>query len=123
MNIVIIEQNKIFRESLKTALDQISDFTVISDMDNKGDLQCINNALVDLILIDYSLGVAKCKETIDKALKIWPFVKFFLLTNNKEECNYNYFKTIDTILKSSAKREFENKIKELSKMIKLKINI
>jgi len=34
MNIVIIEQNKIYRESLKTALDQIPDFKVVFDTDN-----------------------------------------------------------------------------------------
>ena len=112
MNIVILEQNKIFRESLKTALDQISDFTVISDMDSKGDLQCINNALVDLILIDYSFGKEKCKEIIEQALKVWPSVNFFLLANNKEECIYNCFITIDTILKNATKKEFENKIRQ-----------
>jgi len=112
MNIVIIEQNKIYRESLKTALDQIPDFIVVFDMDNTGSLENKKNIPVHLILIDYSLGEIKCNETMNKAVSIWPDVKFLLLTTYKEECNLNSNITIDFILKNSTKNEFENKIRK-----------
>ena len=113
MNILIIDRNIIYRESLRTALDQIPDFKVVSDMDNTGSLENINNTQVHLILIDYSLGKNKCNETMMKAVSLWPDVRFLLLSTYKEECNLNNIKTIDIILKNSTKKEFENKIRQL----------
>lgn len=112
MNIVIIEQNKIYRESLKTALDQIPDFKVVRDMGNDHNLEEINKDEVHLILIDCSLGKTICIETIKKAISFWPNVRFLFLINYKEECNFNYVKTIDLILKNSTKKEFEDKIRK-----------
>ena len=111
MNIIIIDQNIIYRESLRTALDQIPDFKVVFDMDNPGSLENINNIQVHLILIDYSFGKIKCNETMMKAVSLWPGVKFLLLSTYKEECNLNSIKTIDFMLKNSSKKEFENKIR------------
>jgi len=114
MNIVIIDQNIIYRESLKTALDQIPDFKVVWDMDNSGSLETINNGQVDLILIDYSDFVKiNGNELMLKAVSRWPGVKFLLLTTYKEECALNRIQTMDVILKNSTKKEFENKIKKL----------
>lgn len=114
INIIIIEQNKIFRESLKTALEQIPDFRIVVDMDNKGNLQSFKNVKVDLILIDYNLGENICNEIINETLSVNPDVKFLLLVGNTIECNFTCFKTIDTILRNSTKKEIENKIMELS---------
>ena len=93
MNIVIIEQNKIYCESPRTALDQIPDFKVIFVKDNNGSLQEIKNIQVHLILLDYNFGKSRCNETIDKASSVWPVVKFLLLTTYKEECNFNNTKS------------------------------
>jgi DNA-binding NarL/FixJ family response regulator len=114
MNIVIIDQNIIYRESLKTALDQIPDFNVVWDTDNSGYLETINNVHADLILIDYSDFVKiNGNELMLKAVSQWPGVKFLLLTTYKEERALNTLKPIDVILKNSTKKEFENKIKKL----------
>jgi DNA-binding NarL/FixJ family response regulator len=114
MNIVIIEQNKIFRESLKTALDQIPDLKVVFDTDNPGSLESLDNIQVHLILIDYNLGKVKCNETMNNAISLWPDVKFLLLTTYKEECNLNGIKATDVLLKNSSKKEFEYKIKTIT---------
>ncbi len=111
MNIVIIEQNKIFRESLKTALNQVNDFKVVFDADNSLFPETISHAQVNLLLIDYDLGEASCNETIANALSIWPAVRFLFLTNYKEECDLNFTKTEEAILKNSSKKEFEDKIR------------
>ena len=111
MNIVIIERNKIYRESLKTVLDQIPDFNVVFEMDNTGSLEDNKNIQVNLILIDYNLGKDKCNETVNKAISLWPDVKFLLLTTYKEEHDFERNKGFDVILKNSSKKEFEYKIK------------
>ncbi len=113
MNIVIIEQNKIFRESLKTVLNQIQDFKVIFDSDTINYTEDISNIHVNILLIDYNLGKSKCNETINKALVIWgTAVKFLLMTDFKAECAINGINTTDVILKNSSKKEFENKIRK-----------
>jgi DNA-binding NarL/FixJ family response regulator len=123
MNIVIIEQNKTYRESLKTALCQVNDFKVVFDADNSVFPDTIRQAQVNLLLIDYDLSEVTCNETIAKALSIWPAVRFLFLTNYKEECDLNFTKADKAILKTSSKKEFEDKIREhqSKKMNKLKI--
>ena len=112
MNIVIIEQNKTYRESLKTALCQVNDFKVVFDADNCRFPENINHTQVNLLLIDYDLGEITCNETITKALSIWPAVRFLFLTNYKEECDLNFNNEVEAILKNSSKKEFEDKIRE-----------
>jgi len=123
MNIVIIEQNKTYRESLKTALCQVNDFKVVFDADNSRFPENISHTQVNLLLIDYDLGEATCIETITKARSVWPTVRFLFLTNYKEEWNLNFTKAEEAILKTSSKKEFEDKIREQQskKINKLKI--
>ena len=111
MNIVIIEQNKIFRESLKTALNQVNDFKVVFDADDSRFPETISNVQVNLLLLDYSFGKITCDKTIAAALSIWPAVRFLFLTNYKEEFAFDSMKTTGAILKNSSKKEFEDKIR------------
>ena len=111
MNIVIIEQNKTYRESLKTALCQVNDFKVVFDADNSLFPETICHVPVNLLLIDYDLGEAACNETIAKARSVWPSARILYLTNYKEECDLNFTKTEEAILKNSSKKEFEDKIR------------
>jgi DNA-binding NarL/FixJ family response regulator len=111
MNIVIIEQNKTYRESLKTALSQVNDFKVVFDAGDNRFPETISNVQVNLLLLDYSFGEVKCNETITAALSIWPAVKILYLTNYKEECDLNFINTDQAILKNSSKKEFEDKIR------------
>ena len=111
MNIVIIDRNKIFRESLKTALDQIPEFKVVFDMENTGSLEDIRDIQVHLMLIDYNLGKDKCNETMKKAISLWSDVKFLFLTTYKEDRNFESNKIHGVIMKNSTKKEFEYKIK------------
>ncbi|MFZ4548906.1 MAG: hypothetical protein ACOYN4_15765, partial [Bacteroidales bacterium] len=107
------EQNKIYRESLKTALCQVNDFNVVFDADNNRFPETLNHVQVNLILIDYSFGEVKCNETISKALSVWPAARFLFLTDYKEECNFDNIKISAAILKNSSKKEFECRIREL----------
>ncbi len=114
MNIVIIEQNKIFRESLKTALKQIAGFNIVFDSDNNGCFDILSDQQIQLILIDNNITKSKCIEIKKKALVLWPSVKFLLLTSfKKEECNIDLDRATNAILKNSSKKDFENRIREL----------
>lgn len=113
MNIVICEQNKPFRESLMTALSQIKDFNVIMHC-GYSNLQFKNIEFqVDVFLMDYSIGDLKCCEIINKALAVWPEIKFLVMANYKEKLPFSFIKTGNYILKSSSKKEFEIKIRDI----------
>jgi len=112
MNIVIIEQNKIYRESLKVALDQIYDFNVVCDVENISYPEDLSHADINLILIDFSFGKNRCNEIMNKTLSVWPGVRFLLLADYKQECIIHKDKSCDIILKNSSKEEFEIKIRE-----------
>ena len=111
INIVIIEHNSIYRESLKTALDQVPGFKVVYDADNYTTMNKAGNAQVHEFLIDSESGISNCDETIRKAHADWPNARFLLLTAYREECNLHGRIKYDFILKNSSKKEFENKIK------------
>lgn len=113
MNIIIFEQNKVFRESLKTVLDQIQDFNIFMDTESDNCPETIYKEDIHLIILDSCLGKNKCHEIITKAVNYWPAVKLLFMINYKEECynweNYN----IDYIFKNSTKKEYEDKIRQL----------
>jgi two-component SAPR family response regulator len=109
---MIFEQNKVFRESLKTALDQIQDFNISFDTESDNYPETIYNEDIQLIIIDSCLGKNKCSEIISKAANIWPRVKHLFMINYKEEIS-NGFNNVDYILKPSTKKEFEDKIRDL----------
>lgn len=112
MNIVIIEQNKIFRESLKTVLNQIQDIEVVFDSDNFYKLENSGNYQIQLILIDFSISKEKCVNIITDALSLWPSVRFLFMINYTEEIPPNFNTTVDVIHKNASKKEFENKIRK-----------
>jgi len=111
-NIIIIEPNKIFRESLKTVLEQVHDFNVVFDTDNLYSLENYGNFQIQLVLIDFSIGKEKCENIITKALCLWPTVRFLFLVNYKEEIPPNCNSEVDVINKNASKIEIENKIRE-----------
>lgn len=113
MNIIIIEQNKVFRESLKTALDQIPDFKVVLDTDNDSYSETFNKEDIQLTLIDSFLGKSKCSRIIISIRNLWPSMKFLIMINYKEECENNGNNNIGYIFKNSTKKEYEDKIREL----------
>ncbi len=112
MNIVIIEQNTIYRKSLKTVLSQIDDFKIVFDSDNGDYLDQIPSAHIDLILLDFSIEKTECNEIINKAIARWQLVKIILLVYFKEDWKNNLRGVTDFIFKNSTKKEFVNKIRE-----------
>jgi DNA-binding NarL/FixJ family response regulator len=113
INIAIIDQNRTFRESLKTLLEQIQDFRVVLD---SGEDSCLRNPCndpVQVMLIDNAMGREKCNELIDEAISQFNHLKALILTMFKDELNLDSGKA-EVMLKCSSKKEFENRIKKLA---------
>ncbi|NVO04229.1 MAG: hypothetical protein HXX09_16165 [Bacteroidetes bacterium] len=113
INIIIIEQNKIFRESLKMVLDQIDGYKVVFDDDTV-------NSLLDskaeycfqIILLDWTSYDTEVTRTI---FKLYPSTKVLLLSNYIESTFPDIQLdgiSLDFIPKCSCKNVFEQKIKK-----------
>ncbi len=113
MNIIIIAQNKTFRESLKTTLEQIPDFEVVFATDNFYSIENPGQYKIQLILIDFSIGKEMCVNILTEALCRWQLIRFLFMINYKEEIPPNCNGLADVIKKNAGKQEFENKIREL----------
>ncbi len=112
INIAIIDQNETFRESLKTLLEQISDFRVVVDTDDGNFLKTPNTVPIQVLLIDNSIGKEKCNEFIQNTMLKSKSVKSLILTMYREDLVFCADRT-DIILKNSSKKDFENRIKNL----------
>ncbi|MHC1738151.1 MAG: response regulator [Ignavibacteriaceae bacterium] len=111
MEIVIIENNKHYREGLKTILNQIDDFNVVFDCCNFMDfINFIKKEPADIILLDYDMA----ESELCKISEIIPNIRIIIISNYSEIC---YFEKLinmgitDIILKNSIKTEFEKKIR------------
>ncbi|TSA27058.1 MAG: DNA-binding response regulator [Bacteroidetes bacterium] len=112
IHIAIIDQNKTYRESLKTILEQIEDFRVVHD---SPDGKCFNGSddiPVHILMIDGSMSKGKCSELVQNTLTSSISIKTIVLAMFNEELDYDYGKT-EVMLKSSSKREFELRIKKM----------
>ena len=67
---------------------------------------------VDLMIIDGSMGKEKCSMMMNHAITKWKSIKTLILAMYREDLEYNY-EHAEVMLKSSVKREFEEKIKNM----------
>jgi len=85
IHIAIIDQNEIYRESLKTLLEQIEGFRVVLV---SGDFNCSFNLLnnpVEVLLIDNSICNQKSDELIFKVSSKRKSIKVLALAMYNEE--------------------------------------
>ena len=112
INIALIDQHTTYRESLKMVLEQINDFHVVLDSSDGNWDNSVTDIPIHLLIIDGSMGKEKCSKMINHALTKWKSIKTLILAMYKEEMEYDY-KNAEVMLKSSLKREFEEKIKKM----------
>ncbi|PKP32139.1 MAG: hypothetical protein CVT99_06635 [Bacteroidetes bacterium HGW-Bacteroidetes-16] len=112
INIVLIDQHTTYRESLKMVLEQIDGFHVVLDSSDANWANAVADIPVHLMIIDASMGKEECTRMIKHALTIWKSIKTLILAMYREELEYDYGKA-EVMLKSSVKREFEEKIKKM----------
>jgi len=114
MNIAIIENNNLYREGLKIALNQILDFKIVFDTDNLSSFfQCIDNYDFQIVLLDFNYYQT---ENIQKILELSPTIKILILSNYTEKCFFDKqinTQLLDFIPKCSCKNTFEQKIIKL----------
>ncbi len=127
MNIAIIEKNELYRESLKTVLNQIDDFNVVCDCDNFDPLFHLKNK-IELVLIDYNVIEGKRSQNIQQIIKIFSDIKIIVITDYGEISNFDDLRNksvTDVIYKSANKKVFEtiircafsnNAVHEISKL-------
>jgi DNA-binding NarL/FixJ family response regulator len=111
IDIAIIDQNQIYRESLKVLLEQIDGFHVVYISGNGENMENFRNLPVRVILLDDGLGKEKCSELIIEAEKLWESVSILFLSMYTGEADPGT-RPGRFILKNSIKMEFEKKIKQ-----------
>ena len=118
MNLAIVEQNKLYREGLKTLLNQTPDFRVVFDTDNNSDfLQFLKTNSTDIVLLGFECIENHCSEKLSEFIKLHPDTKIIILTHSLEICRYeNIIQTLclDVMLKNSSKKEFDKHIREIA---------
>jgi len=112
IHIAIIDQNKIYRESLKMLLEQIDGFKVVLDSPDGNYITSSFNIPAQIMIIDGSMGKEKCRGLIKHAGIEGRSVKILILAMFREELENDYGQA-EVILKSSGKREFEERIKKM----------
>ncbi|MBE0648176.1 MAG: response regulator transcription factor [Bacteroidales bacterium] len=112
IHIAIIDQNKIYRESLKMVLEQIDGFRVVLDSSDSNWVNSANNISVQLMIIDGSIGKEKCNELVNYVLTNGISRKTLVLVMFSEDLDM-YEGEVETMLKSAGKREFEERIREI----------
>jgi len=118
IKVILADDHKIFRESLKKLLSTEKIAEVIAEAgDGKQLLELLAIHDPDLILMDISMPVMDGVETTKKALKIKPELKVLTLSSFGDE-KY-YYKMVEAgvkgfVLKNSGISELEHAINEVS---------
>lgn len=117
MNIAIIGQNPIFRDSLLTLLSQVVDFNIKFDCGDIHDF--FNNpdaSMIDLILIDGVIGSLRYSEITSRIKEFSDGIKVLFLSEATDHYYWedqHKYNVEGTLLKNSKKKEFEEKIRSL----------
>ncbi len=119
MNIVVVEQNKLYRESLMALLNQTPDFRVVFDTDTNSDcLHYLKTNNTDLVFLGFECIETQCSKKLLDFIKLHPATKIIVLTPSLELCRYErVIQTycLDVMLKNSTKQEFERHIRHVVK--------
>jgi len=113
INIAIADPNEIFCRSLKTLLEQIDGFRVMTIMEN-GKFICKNtDDPVNVLLIDIGLYLDKCNQIISELACENNSMKIILLAMYEDDFEAG-LKKMEIILKSAGKDKFEAHIRQLA---------
>ena len=113
IKIAIIDQNKIFRESLKVLLEQIPGFHVAISSDTDDCIDNLSGESFEVLLLDDSLGQERCRSIIREARSQNKTLKTIILTLDPET-SYPGPGVAAVMRKYSEKKDFETTIKNLN---------
>ena len=118
MNIAIVENNDLYRESLTTALSQIPQFRVRFECRDCSDaLAQIARRAVDVILVNSAVCKEGLSEFVKKIHLLSPGTKILMLLDHTEECWYTQAIRCgadDAIPRHSAKNVLEELLRGLT---------
>ena len=109
--IFLVDDHKLFRESLAFVISQMNGFEVVGEASNGYEfLEAVGTLEVDIVLMDISMPGLDGIATTNLALAKQPDLKIIVLTMFSDE--ENYYKAIQTgasgyILKESGKDELD----------------
>jgi DNA-binding NarL/FixJ family response regulator len=115
--ITIVDDHELFRDGLKLVLSQIKLDLIISEASNGQEfLVSLKEQVPDIVLMDINMPVLNGRETVKRALEIYPDLKIIAVTMHGEE-NF-YMQMIEAgvkgiILKKSGKYELEQAVHEV----------
>jgi DNA-binding NarL/FixJ family response regulator len=112
IHIAIADPNETYCRSLKTVLEQIDGFRVMTVKADEDSSIKSNDEQVDVLLIDVGLYTNNRNQILDKLPGENKSLKIILLAMYKEEIGPGLEKE-EVILKSAGKRKFESRIRQL----------
>ena len=117
VEIMLVDDHKLFRDGLKFVLDQIKDLKVVAEASNgKEFLEIIETVDVDLVLMDISMPELDGIQATMRAMQVKPDLKIIALSMYSEEEYYNKMLEAGVkgfILKETGKEELERAIREV----------
>jgi DNA-binding NarL/FixJ family response regulator len=112
IKVSIIDQNEIFRESLKMLLAQIPGFDVAILPDANNYTKSLVEESHEVLLLDDSMGQDRCRAIISELHSQNKSLKIIILTLDHQSPEPDYGETV-IMLKYSGKKVFEHMIKSL----------
>lgn len=119
IQIIIVDDHKIFIDGLKTLLSQTDKFKVIAEASNGIELlKILNSVKPDIVLMDISMPEMDGIEATEKALLKYPDLKVITLSSYND--HIYYYKMIKAgvqgfVLKMSGQEELEKAINNVYK--------
>lgn len=114
IKIMLVDDHEVYREGLKTALNNVLNFEVVAEASNGMEfLEQIDKIETDIILMDIKMPVVNGLEATKTALENNPGLKIIMLSMYNEEEYINQLKNTGAksyILKGTNKNELVNTI-------------
>ena len=116
-NLAIVEENCLYRESLRSALSQIVDFNIVMDANTIDDIVRISaNQFIDLVLLSIDVRKVNGYDALKQIRRIIPNVNILVLLDYPETCYYEHAMTEganDAISKFSGKQVIDQHIRSI----------
>ncbi len=117
INLAIVEENRLYRESLRSVLNQIADFHIVRDEDTVDDiLQNLADQIIDIVLLSIDVGRPKGFDALKQLRRLFPQLNILVLLDYPETCYYEHAVTEganDAIPKFSGKSVIEQHVRSI----------
>ena len=114
INVIIVDDHKIFRTGFKLLLSEIEDIGTVSEASNgKEFLEMISKNKPNIVFMDISMPVMGGIEASSKALELYPDLKIIVLSTFGDENYFNKMTDIGVkgfLLKNSDVEEFKKAV-------------